>query len=472
MLTASLMMTNNGTASHANGVLSRPAQRVPSKIGTGAYTIVAANPATLTSELATLLFTPTPHQVAPGSSVTTGITLIPADGGAGTNATTELAVTGADTPPTISGVPATQSSTDNLTLLPFSVTTIADPDAGAATSATITLSSNGTATDANGTLFGNGLNKIGVGTYTLAAASPATLTTELQGLTFSPTADQAPSGSSVITDFSLVVNDGTASATASSDVSMTAAAGPRMLEGDFDPAYYLAQYPDVAAAAVDPLLHYETYGWQEGRNPDAYFNTTYYLNQNPDVAAAGIDPLLHYEQYGWKEGRDPSLNFSTSAYLQHNSDVVAANIDPLYHYLQYGATKGRMSFMATPHGTGEPNPLVDNSYYFSNNPDVAAVGINPFTHYDASGWYEGRNPDPLFNTNYYLQNNPDVRAAGIDPLLHYEQYGWQEGRNPSAAFDTNAYLSANPDVRAAGIDPLQHYLDYGYVEGRHAYPVS
>lgn len=28
-----------------------------------------------------------------------------------------------------------------------------------------------------------------------------------------------------------------------------------------------------------------------------------YLAHNPDVAAARIDPLQHYEAYGWKEGR-------------------------------------------------------------------------------------------------------------------------------------------------------------------------
>ena len=57
-------------------------------------------------------------------------------------------------------------------------------------------------------------------------------------------------------------------------------------EPDFDPAYYLAHNPDVAAAGVDPLQHCLTYGWKEGRDPNAFFSTTYYLAQNPDVAAA------------------------------------------------------------------------------------------------------------------------------------------------------------------------------------------
>ena len=44
-------------------------------------------------------------------------------------------------------------------------------------------------------------------------------------------------------------------------------------------------------------------------NPD--FDASYYLSHNPDVAQAGVDPLAHYLTTGWKEGRDPN------AVLQH-----------------------------------------------------------------------------------------------------------------------------------------------------------
>jgi serralysin len=43
--------------------------------------------------------------------------------------------------------------------------------------------------------------------------------------------------------------------------------------------------------------------WQEGRNPSAPFDTNDYLAAYPDVKAAGIDPLLHYIQPGMAEGR-------------------------------------------------------------------------------------------------------------------------------------------------------------------------
>ena len=71
------------------------------------------------------------------------------------------------------------------------------------------------------------------------------------------------------------------------------------------PGYYLANNPDVAAAGVNPLLHYDQNGWQEGRNPSALFSTTGYLSANPDVAAAHVDPLDHFLIYGLYEGRLP-----------------------------------------------------------------------------------------------------------------------------------------------------------------------
>ena len=106
---------------------------------------------------------------------------------------------------------------------------------------------------------------------------------------------------------------------------------------------------DVARAALSTsnptafaYQHYETYGWHEGRDPNAYFDVSWYLSTYADVAKAGMDPLTYYDNFGWKEGRDPSPLFHTSAYEVTNPDVAAAHIDPLQHFLQYGADEGRL----------------------------------------------------------------------------------------------------------------------------------
>ena len=43
------------------------------------------------------------------------------------------------------------------------------------------------------------------------------------------------------------------------------------VETAFDAAYYLDRYPDVRGAGMDPVAHYLTHGWQEGRDQSAEF---------------------------------------------------------------------------------------------------------------------------------------------------------------------------------------------------------
>ena len=59
----------------------------------------------------------------------------------------------------------------------------------------------------------------------------------------------------------------------------------------------------MRAARCDAALHYLLQGWREGRDPGRFFSTTDYLGRNPDVAAAGVNPLIHYESCGRNEGR-------------------------------------------------------------------------------------------------------------------------------------------------------------------------
>ncbi len=111
-----------------------------------------------------------------GSSPTTPLRLIN-DGSTGTGST-----------PVITGLPSTETGTDHATLMPFATTAVTDSGSGTV-SATITLSSNGVLTDADGVLSGTGLSKTAgqSGTYTLTATTPASLTAELDALKFTPT---------------------------------------------------------------------------------------------------------------------------------------------------------------------------------------------------------------------------------------------------------------------------------------------
>lgn len=243
----------------------------------------------------------------------------------------------------------------------------------------------------------------------------------------------------------------------------------------YEKIYYARNNHDVWNSGQTAEQHYNSYGWQEGRNPNEKFSTAGYLATNSDVEAAGINPLTHYDQYGWKEGRDPAANFDNEIYLARSPDVKAAGINPLVHYLQYGRDEGRPGYSAVGKAADlDVHPAFDAEYYLLSNLDVGkaaqSAGINTFEfayqHYKNNGWHEGRDPNAVFDTKGYLNAYSDVKASGIDPLMHYDLYGWQEDRNPSAEFNTHLYKAANPDVASAHIDPMLHYLQFGLLEGR------
>ena len=259
----------------------------------------------------------------------------------------------------------------------------------------------------------------------------------------------------------------------------------------FDPAFYCQQYPDVAEAGLDPVVHYFRIGWKEGRDPSTQFSTRYYLENNADVAKAGLNPFWHYLVAGRLEKRrsrsalgapDPSqmavmddirAAFDAQFYLQRYADVRDSGADPVSHYCLYGWREER-----------DPAPDFSTSYYLAANPDVAAAGLNPFWHFIASGRQEGRSGLPLpldavvdvghdqatiaahFDTAFYLNQNPDVTQSTVSAVDHYCNVGWREGRDPGPFFSTRYYLETNPDVAAAGVNPFWHYLVAGRNEGR------
>jgi len=147
----------------------------------------------------------------------------------------------------------------------------------------------------------------------------------------------------------------------------------------------------------------------------ALFDAGWYLARNPDVAAAGIDPWLHYLEFGAGEGRDPNPVFDTDWYVSTHAQARVGGINPLLHYWDYGAAHGC-----------EPNALFDSAWYTARNPDAR---MNPLQHYLEYGAEAGRDPSPAFDSAQYLRANPDLRPGKLTALGDYLQYGQYEGRS-------------------------------------------
>ena len=62
----------------------------------------------------------------------------------------------------------------------------------------------------------------------------------------------------------------------------------------------------------------------------------FYLSRNLDVAAADMNPLMHYIEHGARAGLDPNPVFSTAAYVAAHPELNATGVNPLYHYRRSG----------------------------------------------------------------------------------------------------------------------------------------
>jgi glycosyltransferase involved in cell wall biosynthesis/SAM-dependent methyltransferase len=180
------------------------------------------------------------------------------------------------------------------------------------------------------------------------------------------------------------------------------------------------------------------------------FDGGYYLARYPDVAAAGLDPAWHYAARGATEGRDPSPRFSTHAYLDMHRDVAAAGVNPLEHYLSRGQAEGR-AIVA---------PGASSSERVAHTPRALVEPMGP------AMLAELFRASAFFDAEWYLRQYPDVAAAGCDPARHYAARGVAEARNPSDLFDTAYYLSTTPPEVLAGMHPLEHFLLVGQAEAR------
>jgi hypothetical protein len=92
--------------------------------------------------------------------------------------------------------------------------------------------------------------------------------------------------------------------------------------GLFDPAFYLAHNPDVAASSYDPLDHYVWWGGDENRPPSEAFDPPYYAAQ---CALRGIEPgncLVHF----LTEGRDAGLFTSASDHALRRTGMAVVDL--------------------------------------------------------------------------------------------------------------------------------------------------
>ncbi|MEO0036410.1 MAG: hypothetical protein RLZZ501_2433, partial [Pseudomonadota bacterium] len=229
---------------------------------------------------------------------------------------------------------------------------------------------------------------------------------------------------------------------------------------DPSPAFAAAAHAAVhrLPAGVNPLLHH-LHACRDRLAASGCFDRAFYLRRYPDVARGRIDPVWHFLTRGWAEGRAcaPGIDLAPIRRTLGPETNLLLRLDA---FLDAVATFGDAL---------RPPETFAADWYLARNPDVGRAGLDPWRHYLRHGWREGRDPNPMFDTAWYLDRHPDVRAAGVNPLLHYLRYGAAEGHDPHPLFDTRFYAEANRDeTDRAGA--LAHYLRIGRTQGRPTRP--
>ena len=205
---------------------------------------------------------------------------------------------------------------------------------------------------------------------------------------------------------------------------------------DFDPDFYLAQFSEDDLLS-DPLTHYLRTGWQEGLDPHPDFSTNGYLDMHLDVADAGMNPLLHYVTFGREEGRE----------------VPSSNVSHLSR--QARATAAINSAQQLDRDAAEVSDEIDLAFYEATSGRTFADAVAAARHYLQIGWEQGLDPNAAFSTRAYLSHYPDIADANIPPFLHYIRAGRAEGRlAQDRADDVARILAASPTLESVENDWL------------------
>lgn len=245
----------------------------------------------------------------------------------------------------------------------------------------------------------------------------------------------------------------------------------------FDEAFY-RRHPGVPAGREAAVRHYLAEGEAAGLAPSPAFDPGFYRALNPDVAASGVNLLAHFLRRGRGEAR-----FGCRDALGAEADALVADglIPP---DLAGGGTSEPYGLSALEAHLGRRwregalfLPGFEDRFYAGAYPDVRAEGAVPLAHFLRIGRAERRfgakkalraameaiRPD--FDEAFYRQRGL-VDPQGADALADYLLHGWRRGRDPHPGFSVSHYLRNNPDVAEKHREPLGHYLEVGRSEGR------
>lgn len=177
--------------------------------------------------------------------------------------------------------------------------------------------------------------------------------------------------------------------------------------GLVDANYYLVNGSDVHDAALDPVLHFCQFGWEEKRKPNIYFDTAWYLATNPQVALRRLNPLVHYVCEGEAANRRPVPYFDPGWYRATYG--IPPEQGALAHYLAHRRSQ-----------TFSPTPLFDVDWYVARHAEDLGRHRDPFAHFLQAGTHGDVDPSPAFDAAEYRRQHLGRPSRGFRDLMHAE----------------------------------------------------
>ena len=371
--------------------------------------------AAITGELDALTFTPTAG--APNTSSTTGFTLSDtssAFAASTVDATTTVTDTDPAVAPTISGT-HTSTTTSEAPITPFSGVTIGDANSGATDTLTITQTGAGTLAGA-GPATVNGSTR----TYTLTGTAAA-ITSELDALTFTPTAGNP--GTSSTTSFSLSDASspfGTPTVDATTTVIDTDPTVPTIVPFEINPISSIVTESDIPGTSTLGLFRRSRYASYNGDQLIAE------VVQNP--SATIVNGTVQVTLYVTGQSRTGQ---NDSQIIQLATFTTAANSNAL---------NGDILFDQVP-GT-----------------DKVSGGVYWF-QLDASGNYDAMYQQVVFDPTAISVGNPSVELIGAPVTLLTGLSGyngtWNSISNSSSfvlSFDTLTAAGVKYSIQGFNVD--------------------
>lgn len=236
----------------------------------------------------------------------------------------------------------------------------------------------------------------------------------------------------------------------------------------FDPAWYLATFPDVAQLVaqghyVSALHHFLTNAAPASFAGSTDFDEGYYRARNPDIGAALASGVLrtgfqHFVRQGRLENRRPSPWFDPGYYAAHRMVAKALEHDTTLtafdHYLRVGKSLG-LATVPPPHAV----PLADR-------PGTEAAGRDIFArmaHLRArSGWRATAfdSPDtPEISVVIVAFNQFDLTMQTLDSLVHSTGHRFEVILVDNASTDETRRI----EQHVPGLLVLRNELNEGFV---------